>query len=156
MVMRKAGIIFILSLVVSFVDAQDRISSPSVKTTVLTKMEMKRQQEANELFHRIEEGIVHGTPDTYSDTFAPSISLSIGTLERGVYSANQTKAILSEYFSVRRITAFTFSRIKSSTVNPYATGRMMYIQKGNQESAQVYVLLSWQNTHWKISQFNIY
>jgi hypothetical protein len=154
--MRKLATIFFLCFVIQFVDAQERIVVPSPKNTVHSKSEIKRQQEADDLFHRIEQGITNGSVDSFSEAFGASLSLSVGTVERGLFSANQAKAILSEYFSARRITSFSFSRVKYTTVNPYATGRIAFIRKGNQESAQVYVLLSLQNSHWKISQFNIY
>ncbi len=141
---------------VQLVEAQERKVVPSTKNTIRTKIEIKRQQEADELFYRIEFGIASGSVEKFSDAFGSSLSLSVGTVERGLYSANQVKAILSEYFSGRHITGFSFSRIKNSAINPYATGRLVFIRRGNQESAQVYVLLSLQNAHWKISQFNIY
>jgi hypothetical protein len=141
---------------IQLVAAQERMVVPSTKNTACSKSEIKRQQEADDLFHRIEQGMRNGSVDSFSDAFGASLSLSVGTVERGLFSANQANAILSEYFSARRITNFSFSRVKYTTINPYATGRIVFIQKGNQESAQVYVLLSLQNSHWKISQFNIY
>jgi hypothetical protein len=154
--MRQLATIFFLCLIIQLVAAQERMVVPSVKNTTHSKSEIKRQQEADDLFHRIEQGMINGLVENFSDAFALSLSLSVGTVERGLFSANQAKAILSEYFSARRITNFSFSRIKYTSVNPYATGRIVYIQKGKQESAQVYVLLALQNSHWKISQFNIY
>jgi hypothetical protein len=156
MSMRQLATIFILCFMIQLVEAQERIAVPSTKNTVYSKSEIKRQQEADDLFHRIEQGMINSSVENFSDAFGVSLSLSVGTVERGLFSANQAKAILSEYFSARRITNFSFSRIKYTSVNPYATGRIVFIQKGNQESAQVYVLLSLQNSHWKISQFNIY
>jgi len=156
MSMRQLAIIFFLCFMIQLVEAQERIVVPSTKNASPTKHEIKRQQEADDLFHRIELGIASGSVDNFSDAFSLSLSLSVGTVERGLYSANQAKAILSEYFNGRRVTGFLFSRIKYTAANPYATGRISFIRRGNQESAQVYVLLSLQNSHWKISQFNIY
>jgi len=154
--MRQLATICFLCFILQLVEAQERMAVPPAKNIVRTKSEIKRQQEADDLFHRIEQGIVNGSVENFSDAFALSLSLSVGNVERGLFSANQAKAILSEYFSARRMTGFSFSRVKYTAVNPYATGRIVFIQKGNQESAQVYVLLSLQNAHWKISQFNIY
>jgi hypothetical protein len=154
--MKQLASIFFLCLMIQLVEAQERTVVPPAAKSVHTKSEIKRQQEADDLLHRIELGIANASVETFSDAFGVSLSLSVGAAERGLFSANQAKAILSEYFSGRRITSFSFSRIKYSSINPYATGRIVFIMKGNQESAQVYVLLSLQSAHWKISQFNIY
>lgn len=84
------------------------------------------------------------------------VSIAIGSGGRGYFSANQAASVLSEYLSVRKPIFFKFSRIHEKGTVPYATGRLVYIRKGNQESSQVYVSLTKQDSRWVINQFNVY
>ena len=92
----------------------------------------------------------------YETEFAAVVSITIGSGERGYFSNNQAASIVSGYFSERRSISFEFSRIHEKGAAPYATGRFVYVQKGNQESVQVYVSLKRQDSRWVIGQFNIY
>lgn len=107
-------------------------------------------------FRDIEYGIRKCTVQEYENELGEIISIAIGSSERGYFSMNQAVSVLSEYFSGRKSVSFEFSRIYEKGPTPYATGRLVYIQKGNQESAQVYVSLIRQKSRWVINQFNIY
>jgi hypothetical protein len=108
------------------------------------------------VFHRIEDGIHKSTVEEIEKDLAALVSIAIGTGQRGYFSKNQAVSILSGYFSGRRPVSFDFSRIHEQGTVPYATGRFVYVQKGNQESVQIYVSLTKQDSRWVISQFNIY
>ncbi len=109
-----------------------------------------------EIFRKIEHGIQTSALDEYKDELGAMVSIAIGSGERGYFSMNQAVSVLASYFSGRRSISFEFSRIHEKGPAPYATGRFIYVQKGNRESAQVYVSLTRQNARWVISQFNIY
>jgi hypothetical protein len=116
----------------------------------------EQRSELMAVFQRIENGIRKSTVEEFEKELAALISIAIGSGPRGYFSKNQAASVLSGYFSVRRPVSFEFSRIQEQGAAPYATGRLVYIQKGNQESVQVYVSLTRQNSRWVISQFNIY
>jgi hypothetical protein len=109
-----------------------------------------------ELFRKIEHGLQTASVDAFESEFSVVVSVTIGSGVRGYYSANQAASILSAYISDRRLVSFEFSQIHETGSLPYATGRLVYIQKGVQGSAQVYVSLTQQESLWVITQFNIY
>jgi hypothetical protein len=108
------------------------------------------------VFQNIEHGIRVCSVEEFDKELGAMVSIAIGSGERGYFSMNQAASVLSEYFSGRRSISFEFSRIHEKGGAPYATGRLVYIQKGNQESVQVYVSLTRQDSRWVINQFNIY
>ena len=135
---------------------QSAVSPP--KDTVATSSAHLDPQHSKVLavFKNIEYGIQSGTVQQYETEFAAVVSITIGSGERGYFSNNQAASIVSGYFSERRSISFEFSRIHEKGAAPYATGRFVYVQKGNQESVQVYVSLKRQDSRWVIGQFNIY
>ena len=108
------------------------------------------------VFHSIENGIRKCSVEDFEKELGTTVSLAIGSGERGFFSMNQAASVISEYFSGRRPISFEFSRIHEKGSAPYATGRLVYVQKGKQESVQVYVSLTRQDSRWTINQFNIY
>jgi hypothetical protein len=83
--MRQLATIFFLCLIIQLVAAQERMVVPSVKNTTHSKSEIKRQQEADDLFHRIEQGMINGLVENFSDAFALSLSLSVGIKQKQFY-----------------------------------------------------------------------
>jgi hypothetical protein len=108
------------------------------------------------LFKKVEHGIQKCAVEEFDKELGAIVSIAIGSGERGYFSKNQAVSVLSRFFSGRRPVSFQFSRMVDKGTTPYATGRLIYIQKGNQESVQVYVSLTRQDSRWVISQFNIY
>jgi len=108
------------------------------------------------IFQSIEYGIRTSKVEEFDKELGSIVSITIGVSERGYFSMNQAASVLSGYFSGRRAISFEFSRIHEKGTAPYATGRLVYAQKGNQESVQVYVSLTKKGPRWVISQFNIY
>jgi hypothetical protein len=115
----------------------------------------KKQKEAFDLFQKIERGIAGGTIEPFEQDFAATVSLSLSQ-DRGLFSANQAKAILGAYLAQCPGIKFSFSTVNTDVAVPYATGRMTYIQHGSQSSVQIYLLLVRHEGRWNISQFNIY
>ena len=116
------------------------------------------QQGSNVLtvFKNVEHGIQKCAVQEFAKELGSMVSISMGSAERGYFSVNQAASVLSGFFSGRRPISFEFSRINGKGAAPYATGRFIYIQKGNQESVQVYVSLTRQDSRWVINQFNMY
>jgi hypothetical protein len=116
----------------------------------------QQQSKKSAVFQHIENGIRKSTVEEFEKDLAALISIAIGSGQHGYFSKNQAASVLSGYFSGRRPVSFEFSRTHEQGAAPYATGRFVYVQKGNQESVQVYVSLTRQDSRWVISQFNIY
>jgi ribosomal protein S20 len=108
------------------------------------------------IFKNVEYGLQKSSVEEFEKALGSMVSIAIGAGERGYFSKNQAASVLSGYVMGRRATSFQFSRISEKGTAPFATGRLLYIQKGNQESVQVYVSLTRQDSRWVISQFNIY
>ncbi len=109
-----------------------------------------------EIIKSVEEGIRTGSIAKFGNTFGTVVSVSIGSVDQGSLSTNQTISILADYFAILKAISFHFSLVVLNRPVPYATGRFMCIQKGNKESVQIYISLTRQNSRWVISQFNIY
>lgn len=104
----------------------------------------------------IESALRASSPGSLRSMFADRIAMNIRGLESGTYSVNQAISILEQYFSSRNALSFSFSRKDFSGVQPFATGRLAYNKRGARESAQVYVAFVKQETHWVVSEFNLY
>lgn len=113
-------------------------------------------QKIQTLFQTIEEGILGGQIDKFSDHFDKQIFVNITRGENGYFSSDQAASLLQHYLETRKVVSFKFSRISDTGPTPYATGRLVTIYRGTLESAQVYVSCSWQSSEWLIGQFNIY
>jgi hypothetical protein len=109
-----------------------------------------------EIFRNIELGLQNNDISKFKRDLGEIIFMTMSSGEHGYYSTNQATAVLVGFFSERRLVSFNFSRMDDKGFAPYATGRFVYIQKGIQKSAQVYVSLTQQDSLWVINQFNIY
>jgi hypothetical protein len=127
----------------------DTLALPSVNSII-------RSTPIAEIFRKIELGLQNNTVDKFKKELGEIVSMTMSSGEHGYYSANQAVSVLVNYFSDRRLVSFGFSQIHEKDSAPYATGRFIYVQKGIQKSAQVYVSLTQQDSRWVISQFNIY
>jgi len=151
-------VVIILFTFSSAAQVQQQSEARPKKETSRTPSSLIDQQHSkiSAVFHHIENGIQKNTGEEFEKDLAALISIAIGTGQRGYFSKNQAVSVLSGYFSGRRPVSFNFSRIHEQGTAPYATGRFVYVQKGNQESVQIYVSLTRQDSRWVISQFNIY
>jgi hypothetical protein len=113
-------------------------------------------QQAKSLLEDIEAGIAEGDISSFSKHFDKQVFVNITKGESGYFSSNQTSSLLHHYVASRKIVSFKFSRVSEKGISPYATGRLVTLYRGSQESAQVYVSCSWQDSRWVIGQFNIY
>lgn len=128
---------------------EDTLRIPSVQPVL-------QHSPIDEVFRKVEQGIKISAVNEFEKELGAMVSVTIGTSEHGYYSVNQAASVLSGYFSGRRPLSFEFSRIHKKDSAPYATGRFIYVQKGIQESAQIYISLIQQDSTWVINQFNIY
>ncbi len=131
------------------IQADDTLVTPSVHSVV-------QRSPIAEIFQNVEHGLQNNAVDKFKKELGEIVSMTISSGDHGYYSANQAVLVLVGYFSERRLVSFKFSRIHEKDSAPYATGRFIYVQKGMQKSAQVYVSLTQQDSQWVISQFNIY
>ncbi|MGD0591159.1 MAG: DUF4783 domain-containing protein [Bacteroidota bacterium] len=131
------------------IQAGDTLVIPTVHPTV-------QHSPITEIFQNVEYGLQNNAVGKFKKELGEIVSMTISSGDHGYYSANQAVLVLVGYFSERRLVSFKFSRLQEKDSAPYATGRFIYVQKGMQKSAQVYVSLTRQDSQWVISQFNIY
>jgi hypothetical protein len=159
-IMVRWGIAILLLFVVDNAYSQIRPDNHDrLYPTLLDKgsrMTDEQTQKVRTLFEIIESGITAGKVGSFSDQFDKQVFVNITKGENGYFSSEQASSLLQHYFSMRKVLSFKFSRSSEKGFTPYATGRLVTIYNGNQESAQVYVSCSWQNGEWVIGQFNIY
>jgi hypothetical protein len=150
--------LLILFLVVIPLQAQVRpkIANPRANSLLNEKVEARQSPEARALLQRIEHGILGGSAETFDANFGRQVSMTITGAESGYYSPGQAFLILKNFFSARKPTQFSFTRINDTVASPYATGRLSFIRRGSRESVQIYVSLTRQESQWVITQFNIY
>ena len=115
-----------------------------------------RQVAVRSFLGQIEHGIITSSLTSSSAHFASQVLVNISGGESGYFSSNQVLSVLQNYFSGRKPVVFHFSRFNYQGSAPYATGRLTFVNKGSQESAQIYVSLEHRDSRWVISQFNIY
>jgi len=108
------------------------------------------------IFGSVEKGISTSALRLFASYLGPQVHLSISGQQDSYFSANQTAAVLQSYFERLKPVTFAFTRLQEKGENPYATGRLTYVSKGNRESVQIYVSLAQHDSKWVISQFNVY
>jgi hypothetical protein len=152
---------FFVILLLQFI-SEAQVKTQSVvhqadSTLVVHTLQFAEQRSPiEEIFQKIEHGLQTNSVDEFENELSAMVSITIISGERGYYSVHQAVSVLSGYFSERRLISFEFTRIYDKDSTPYATGRFVYVHKGVQETAQVYVSLTQQAARWVISQFNIY
>jgi ribosomal protein S20 len=154
----KRTILILFLFCIGNAQAQRNDLSNNVKDSavVQTARDVTNKDKLREIFKKVEKGIKTGKVEEYEKEINNLVSIAIGSNEQGYYSTNQALSILVGYFSERRSISFDFTKIHETGTSPYATGRFVYLHKGVQESAQIYVSLTLQDSIWLISQFNIY
>jgi hypothetical protein len=155
--MRLLLLIFVLPIL-SVAQVNNQSDTRRSEDTLVVPAVQPEKQSApiREIFRKVEQGLQTASVDVFENEFSAVVSITIGSGVRGYYSGNQAASILSAYISERRLVSFAFSQIHETGSLPYATGRLVSIQKGVQESTQVYVSLTQQESLWVITQFNIY
>jgi hypothetical protein len=152
--------LYIIFLFYSFSEAQVKqppVARPQKELPGIPSVRVELQHsKVFAVFQTIENGIRKCAVEEFDKELGAIVTIAIGSGERGYFSMNQAASVISEFFSGHRPISFEFSRIHEKGAAPYATGRLVYIQKGNQESVQVYVSLTRQDSRWVINQFNIY
>jgi hypothetical protein len=136
-----------------------RLPSDSRTTTLLdqrTRVTEIQLQQAKTLLEIVEKGIVEGNIQSFVQQFDKQVFVNITRGQSGYFSADQAASLLQHYLSSRKILSFKFSRMNEKGLSPYATGRLIVLHRGTQESSQVYVSCSWIESKWVIGQFNIY
>jgi len=116
----------------------------------------EQSEKIQELFKAVETGILQGDIAKFSRYFDKQIFVNISSGESGYFSSEQAASLLQHYIATRKIISFKFSRLNDRGLTPYATGRLVSVYRGIQESAQVYVSCSLEAKEWVIGQFNIY
>jgi hypothetical protein len=150
----------VILLVSSILEAQVKprsVTGPIENSDKISAVNSRIQRSPTaEIFKKVEFGLQNNSVEYFKNELGDIVSMTISSGEHGYYSSNQAVSVLVGYFSERRLNSFEFSKIYEKGNMPYATGRFIYIQKGIQKSAQVYVSLTKQDSKWIISQFNIY
>jgi hypothetical protein len=73
----------------------------------------------------------------------------------GYYTTNQAFYLLQDFFKLNRIQMFKFNYLNLEANNPYATGTLIYENKGRRNKAHVYVSIKRIGENWIISQLSV-
>ncbi len=158
--MRRQTAILMSALLLSGTAASQSLERPSMGPSAsFSAPQTRRNNDAREiraLFDRIQRSITSGSVEGLLTDLAPYVDINIVGEEPGRYSSNQAASILSRFFLARKPLAFSFSSVADAVPLPYAIGPLSTIQRGNRETAQVYVSLRRIGPRWRIAQLNIY
>lgn len=128
--------------------------SQSSKFTNKSKLTVENNQQES-IFKEIESGIKEGDVERISRYFGSQTYFSFSNGINGYYSSNQAFYVLEEFFNIYKVTSFKFDHIKNDKFNSYATGKYNYDNKGQRNTAQVYISLKKVGPNWIITQFTI-
>jgi hypothetical protein len=154
--MRLLFLVFVVLVLPVQAQVRPKIADPRANSLINKRAETRQSPEAETLLRRVEQGILGGSVDLFNTRFGKQVSMTISGGESGYYSGGQASLVLQNFFSTRKPTQFTFSRMNDSVASPYATGRLSFIRRGSKESVQIYVSLTRQESKWVITQLNIY
>ncbi len=107
-------------------------------------------------FARIERGIAEGSIASQEDLFGATVTLRVLSDDPGRVSGSQARSILAGFFRVHKIVSFSFTKIDRQSDRPFATGRLIWIERGMRRSAQLFVALQRHAERMTISHFNVY
>ena len=120
------------------------------------KTETKTSSQQEELiFKEIESGIKDANVAAISKYFGQQTYFSFSNGINGYYSSNQAYYVLEDFLKLYRVTSFKLDHIKSDNNHSYATGKYNYDNKGQRNTAQVYISLKKIGNNWIITQFTI-
>ncbi len=109
----------------------------------------------NVIFLEIEKAIVESDVSKIARYFSPKPYLSFSNGVTGYYSSNQAYYVLEDFFNIYKVISFKFDHKKNDGSDSYATGIYYYQNKGQRDSAQVYVTLNKIGDNWFITQISI-
>jgi hypothetical protein len=112
--------------------------------------------ESRQSIDALEKQLREGTTNVIAQLAGSSIFLSLPGFEGSIVSANQARVIVQEFFGRRAMRGFEFTQRGLSNGNPFATGRMTAVFRGEMESYQVYVAFTRVDRRIILSQLNIY
>jgi hypothetical protein len=153
--MRLLFVILLLPII-SAAQVNNQPSMRQTEDTIPSVQPVIQAARITEMFRKVEHGLQTASVHEFEKEFSMMVTVTIGSNVHGYFSDNQAASILAAYLSERKLVSFEFSKIFEKGILPYATGRLVYMQKGVQESTQVYVSLTQQDSLWVITQFNIY
>ena len=110
-----------------------------------TKTNTNTQQEEL-IFREIESGVKDGNVERISKYFGQQTYFSFSNGTNGYYSSNQAFYVVEDFFKLYRVTSFKLDHIKSDNNHSYATGKYNYDNKGQRNSAKVYISIK-ENRH---------
>lgn len=119
-----------------------------------TKTNTNTQQEEL-IFREIESGVKDGNVERISKYFGQQTYFSFSNGTNGYYSSNQAFYVVEDFFKLYRVISFKLDHIKSDNNHSYATGKYNYDNKGQRNSAKVYISIKKIGTNWIITQFTI-
>ena len=128
------------------------------QTSNLTRNETETNKDTQQeelIFREIESGIKDGNVERISKYFGQQTYFSFSNGINGYYSSNQAFYVVEDFFKLYRVTSFKLDHIKSDNNHSYATGKYNYDNKGQRNSAQVYISIKKIGTNWIITQFTI-
>lgn len=139
-------ILFLLSFAVSF----------SQNTNLKKKSESNKNISQDEsIFKEIESGIKEADVRTISKYFGQQTYFSFSSGINGYYSNNQAFYVLEDFFKLYKVISFKFDYIKTDKNNGHATGNYNYDNRGQRNTAQVYISIKKIGSNWIITQFTI-
>jgi len=107
-------------------------------------------------FALIERGIAEGSIASQEILFGATVTLRVLSDDPGRVSGSQARSILAGFFRMHTIVSFSFTKIDRRSDRPFATGRLVWIERGMRRSAQLFVALQRHAERMTISHFNVY
>ncbi len=109
-----------------------------------------------ELFHSIEQGILQNEIDIFASYLGVQVTASIGDDQPEILSKNQAQAILQNFLHARHTIRFQFTTSRYDSDAGFATGRVVFTERGRKSNMQVYVRVMNINSKWYITQINFF
>lgn len=112
------------------------------------------QASLSSVFDNIQSGISAANVSRYSSYISEKSYFSLFNGVNGYFSVNQSLNLLKDFFNIYKPVSFKFDPLQGGK-NPFATGTLVYENKGKRETALVFISLTADGNGWYISQFSI-
>jgi Domain of unknown function (DUF4783) len=121
------------------------------------KSDNEKSQEisSDSIFSSVRQGILERNVETFSKYLSSQTFLNLANATSGYYSSNQAIFVLQDFINNYEASSFNFNELNQDEQNPYATGVLQFLNRGKEDSANVFISLKKTGSGWNIKQITI-
>ncbi|MER3525078.1 MAG: hypothetical protein C4326_13770 [Ignavibacteria bacterium] len=127
-----------------------------ILATVCSLHAQEQARDFRIVFDEIQHGFETGNISSFSSRFAQQLRIDLKGEGNRYCSANQAFYILENFLKTRKVLSFEFTNVGANDDVPFASGVVVFSQKGAKETSHIYVSLMPFGKGWVIAEITLY